>query len=165
MVNNPGEAFLELSHQILNRKGKHLSFRARGGSMSPFIRNGEIIEIRPIESRKIKSGDIIFYRANPNKLITHRVIKRILENGKIVFITKGDRSPTFDERVYSGDVLGKVVAVEKNGRIIRFDKGLMRLLNIFWAKISPFNLWIYPGLRIIRKVVHKIIEFIGWFTL
>jgi signal peptidase I len=133
--------------------------------MSPFIRNGETVEIAPIESGKIRSGDIIFYRTNLKRLVAHRVIKRMIDGGRIFFITKGDRSPVFDEYVYSDDVLGKVVAVEKKGRIIRFDRGVMRLLNIIWARISPFNLWAYPGVRIIRKVTHKIMEFTGWPTL
>ena len=140
MVDNSGKALLELSNQILNKKKRRVCFRARGGSMRPFIRSGEIIEIAPINTKKIKSGDIIFYRASPNKLVTHRVIKRITENGEIVFITKGDHSPTFDEYVYSDDVLGKVVAVKKRGRIIRFDKGLMKLLNICY-RISYMIIW------------------------
>jgi len=156
-----GEAFFELSNEVLRRRKKHICFRARGRSMSPFIRDGEIIEIVPIDIKKIKSGDIIFYRSNSKKLVIHRVIKRILENGKIVFITKGDFSPTFDQCIHSNNVLGKVVAVKKKNRIIRFDKGLMRLLNVLWAKVSPFNPWSYPPLRIVKQWVYRILRFIG----
>ena len=51
------EDFFDISEEILG-KGKQFSFRARGTSMSPFIREGDTVIISPL-SGPISIGDII----------------------------------------------------------------------------------------------------------
>ncbi len=144
--------FLELSNEILS-KGNCLRFQAKGGSMHPFIKNGQIIQVRPAKIFEITSGDIIFYHGLDNRMIVHRVIKKCRENGRIVLLTKGDSASQFDEYVYPESILGKIVAIERNNKTIRTDRGLLRLINIIYAKISPFSKWIY---FLPRKIKHKI---------
>ena len=147
--------FFELSNEILTR-GNSLRFRALGGSMNPFIRNGDILEIEPVDEWKIGQGDVIFYRTLGKRLVVHRVIKKFSQNDKQVFVIKGDSIPDCGEDVLLEDILGKVVAIERNGRRMKFDRGLNRLMNIFYAKISPFSRWIYPPLRKIKHKINKI---------
>jgi hypothetical protein len=141
-MNCPRANFAELSKEILG-KGNCLRFQACGGSMHPFIKNGQIIQVRPTKISEINSGDIIFYRNLDDRMIVHRVIKKYRKNGKIVLLTKGDSTSEFDEYVYPENILGKVVAIEKNNKAIRIDKGLLKWVNTFLAKFSPFSKWIY----------------------
>jgi len=144
--------FQELSNEILS-KGNNLRFRALGGSMHPFIKNGEVIEVKPASSLEIKVGDIVFYRANRGGMVAHRAIRKKIEKNKVILETKGDSVPRSDWWVYPEQILGKVVAIERNGKRVELDKGLKKLTNLIWAKISPFSRWIYPIYRRIRRAV------------
>ena len=119
--------------------------------MYPFIRDGEVILVKPVKICEVRIGDIIFYCTSQARMVAHRVIKTCKKNGEMGLMTKGDFTPGFDPLVHSNNVLGKVVAVERKGKIIRLDKGLALLTSVFLAKISPFTLWAYP---ILRKAKH-----------
>ena len=61
------------------------------GSMEPALPVGSLLVISLVEPTSITVGDIIAYHppANPNVLITHRVIE-IKNGGTLTFCTKGD---------------------------------------------------------------------------
>lgn len=147
--------FLELSNEILNR-GSYLRFRARGESMHPFIRDGDILKVKPVEVSEIKLGDVVFYRTE-RRIVAHRVIKKTFNNGKAFLVTKGDSSPSSDNPVYPEDLLGKVVTVKRNGLSLRLDGRLSRLINLLWVKISPFSRHIYPPARELRRNIRRIL--------
>lgn len=142
------EDFASIAHGVLSR-GRALRFKARGGSMSPFIRNGDIVEVVPVKG-KINLGDVVLYRSSHGNSIIHRVIQR----GKESIITKGDSSSSSDQPVLSKQVLGRVVSVEKNGWRIRLDSPIGRLLNMLLATISPFSFLTYPPLRLVKRTLH-----------
>lgn len=157
MVDCKRSDFVELSGQILGGGG-YLRFRARGGSMHPFIRDGEVIEVKSTELSEMRIGDVILYCTSRGGMAAHRVIKKCRKNGEIVLMTKGDSTMGFDQPVYPKDVLGKVIAIERKGQIRRLDKGLIRLTSLFLAKTSPLSPWIYP---ILRKVKHEVRWILG----
>ncbi len=139
--------FLELSNEILS-KGNYLRFRARGGSMYPFIRSDEVIQVKPVKISEINYADIIFYHIQDNRIAVHRVIKKSNKNGKIVFLTKGDSvAGSAKDRVYPENILGKVVAIERNGKTIRIDKGFLGIINILYIKLLPFSKYLYLLLK------------------
>ena len=114
----------------------------------PFVRSGDVLEVVPVKG-KINLGDIVLYRSSYGNPVVHRVIYRNTES----IITKGDSVPGSDQPILSKQVLGRVVAVEKNGWCMRLDKPVGKLLNIFLALISPFSFLTYPPLRLIKGTV------------
>ena len=146
ILNLKREDFASIAHEVLDR-GRALRFKAKGGSMSPFIRNGDVMEVVPVKG-KINFGDIILYHSSCGSPVIHRVIQRNKES----IITKGDSVPSSDHQVLFKHVLGRVVAVEKNGWRIRLDTPVGRLLNILLALISPFSSLIYPSLKFIKPL-------------
>ena len=146
-LNLKREDFASIAQGVLSR-GRVLRFRAKGGSMSPFIRNGDIVEVVPVKG-KINLGDVVLYRSSHGNSIIHRVIQR----GKESIITKGDSVPSSDQPVLFRKVLGRVLSIEKNGWRIRLDKPAWKLLNIFLALISPFSFLTYPPLRFVKETV------------
>ncbi len=120
----------ELGSQLL-RRGGHLRIKARGGSMAPFIWDGDLVLVRPAGHSGILVGDVICYEAPPGRLVLHRVIKRDQER----FVTKGD-ALEFTDLIGPGQVLGKAVAVERHGRVRRLDTARWR--NRAIAFLSPF---------------------------
>jgi signal peptidase I len=146
-LNLKREDFASIAQEVLGR-GRALRFRAKGGSMAPFIRNGDVVEVVPLEG-KINLGDIVLYRSSHGNTVIHRVIQR----SKRSIITKGDSVPSSDQPVLSKQVLGRVVAIEKNGWRIRLDTPTGRLLNMLLATISPFSFLTYPPLRLVKRTV------------
>ena len=115
--------------------------------MSPFIRNGDVVEVVPFKG-KMNLGDVVFYCSCYGSPVIHRVIQKNKES----IITKGDSVPSSDHPVLFKHVLGRVVAVEKNGWCIRLDKPVGKLFNILLATISPFSFLIYPSLKFIKPL-------------
>ncbi len=152
MTDCSGSDLLELSNEILGR-GDRIRFRARGGSMFPFIRNGEIVEVESVDVGQIRLGDVMFYHTWSGRIFAHRVIEKRKEEKGIVLVAKGDAVPHPDGLVYPDQVLGRVVMVERSGRNIRFDKGLHRLVGVLYARASPFSSWIYPVLRRAKRAM------------
>src|SRR5215469_18955635 len=130
--------FVDIVTELLSR-GCRVRFRAEGASMRPTIRGGETITIEPVS--EIKMGDIAFYRADRG-LIAHRVVGVRNGNGKApVFLTRGEDAGSTEEAVEEQRVLGKVVAVERNGHSID--------LGGRWAKMR------YRAGRFARLVRHR----------
>lgn len=134
----------ELASQLL-RSGGPLRIRARGGSMVPFIWDGDLVLVSPPGNSEIGVGDVICYEASPGRLFLHRVIKREREQ----FVTKGD-ALEFTDLVSPGQVLGKVVAIEWRGRVRWLDTARWRHHAI--AFLSP----LLPQLRPLAVRVRRI---------
>lgn len=94
------------------------------GSMTPAIKQGDLLVVQGVNASSLKVGDIIVYCSTDPALkdckIVHRIIQITLENGQPVgFITKGDNNFIADnvfgfEPSYGippSRVLGKVVFV------------------------------------------------------
>ena len=149
MLNLKRRDFAFIAQDVLGR-GRALRFKAKGGSMSPFIRNGNVVEVVSVKG-KVNFGDIILYHSSYGNSIIHRVIQRNKES----IITKGDSVPSSDQPIFSKQVLGRVVSIEKNGWRIRLDKPVGKLLNILLATISPFSSLIYPPFRLVKRAVRS----------
>lgn len=152
-----GPDFAELAADILS-KGDVLRLRVHGGSMHPFIRGGDIIEVEPVEASAIRPGEVIFYRSARGRLFAHRVIKVDAQHGQVALVTKGDSASSPDPLVHPEQVLGQVVAVKRGDRRIRLDRGVYRFINVLWARLSPHSPWFYPSLRKAKHGVRKIVS-------
>ena len=143
--------FAELSGEIL-LGGNRLRFRARGGSMYPLIRDGDILEVEPVDASAIKAGDVVFCRTARGRALAHRVIKKRTEECVVILVTKGDRAADFDQPISAKDVLGRVASIERAGRNIRLDKGLCKWMGVLYAKILSLSPWFQPLLRKARRM-------------
>jgi len=141
------------AQEILAR-GICLRFKACGSSMHPFIQDGDTIIIEPKTTSELNIGDVIFYRRPQGSYIAHRLIKK---NGSASFITKGDNLCSFDNPVPIAQTLGRVIAVERNGRCYRLDSRLNMILSRTWTKLSPKSRWLYPILKPWWRIYRRII--------
>ena len=134
--------FLKLSRALLE-EGKSVRFKAKGWSMHPFIQNGDFITVSPIENSSIKIGDVVFYLTAESRVLVHRVIHKYKKHGSMAMLIKGDACFGSPERVNSQKVLGKVVAIERDGRERKLDSRPYRIIGLLLAAISPFSHWIH----------------------
>jgi signal peptidase I len=144
------ELLLKVSRDIL-KKGKSVRFQAKGWSMRPFIQDGDFIVVSPIENSFVKIGDVVFYSTTENKIIVHRVIRRYKKNGRMAILIKGDATFGLPDKVDSQNVLGKVVAIERNGHKRNLDTRFYQILNLLFAGISPLSRWLYQLGRIAKR--------------
>jgi hypothetical protein len=142
-----GDGIIELLSATVS-KGGSFRFKANGFSMTPFIRDGDIITILPLR-RRLSAGEVAVYICpKTGKLIVHRVIK--LRNGMLYI--KGDNSFSECDKVPYKNILGFVGRVERKGRnvslglgpeggiIALFSRaGLFFLLLKVWKKLLLFT--------------------------
>ena len=108
-------------------------FRAAGVSMSPFIKNGDIITVAPKNKSPISLGDIVaFIHHETGRLVVHRVIKKV----ESFFIIRGDNTPLEDGLIPLSNVLGKVTSVERDGQKVYLGLGLERRIIAVLSKKS-----------------------------
>jgi signal peptidase I len=131
--------FLEVSIGLLSQ-GYSVRFRPGGHSMRPTIRDGEPVTVEPIQASHVKRGDIILY-LSARGLIAHRVIGiKERKNAARVFILRGDASTSSDERAEAGQVLGRVVSVERDGYRINLASRRAKLLRAARAIASRLKI-------------------------
>jgi len=115
-------------------KGASFRFQAKGSSMSPFIKDGDIVVISPSSNSAMSFGKpVAFVRTISEKLVIHRIIGHN-RNG---FVVKGDSVLGIDGLIPMANILGVVTAIERNGKPIRLGLGSERILI---ALLSRFNL-------------------------
>ena len=119
------------------RAGHNLRMTTVGFSMFPSIRSGDILIIRPTRVPEIMIGDITVHR-DGQRLVAHRLIKKKKVDSSLFFITKGDYLSYLDPPISASQLLGKVVSIERESNIIRFDTYFQRHWSRVLALTSPW---------------------------
>ncbi len=130
------DGFESLIDEVLS-KGDTLRFRARGVSMQPFIRDGDILEIQPNGGELFRTTDIVLCKSPKGKLVAHRIVGIKPVEGRDKLIIQGDALWQLDGNIDTGDVLGRVVAVIRDGEYKRMDTTFMRFAAYLWIGIVP----------------------------
>jgi signal peptidase I len=146
-----GNALLGLMQAVLAR-GLPFRFEARGTSMSPFIRDGDIVTIRPIGRIPPKKGDVVAF-AEPltDKLYVHRIIKET----RAGFAIKGDNLPRSDGLIPEANLLGVVAKVERRGREISLAIGPGRSLIADMSRIGVLSVTARRVVRAFQRILGR----------
>ncbi|MCJ7644034.1 MAG: S24/S26 family peptidase [Candidatus Aminicenantes bacterium] len=130
-----GESLLGLLEAVL-AKGVPFRFRARGFSMSPLIKDGDVLTVAPRGEARLRPGDTVAF-INPlnGKPAVHRIIR--LDRGFVV--VKGDNVAEPDGLVPERVVLGIVTAVERRGKKIHFGLGIEGRMVAFLSSHGLFE--------------------------
>ncbi|MFA6526503.1 MAG: signal peptidase I [Candidatus Buchananbacteria bacterium] len=78
------------------------------GSMEPAIHTGSIVIVKPEQTYRI--GDVITFGklSKTETPTTHRIYDIRLQEGKPIYVTKGDANNVFDHKeVSAGEIIGK----------------------------------------------------------
>lgn len=121
------DAIREIREELYQKQGQGW-FRVKTGSMRPIIEPGEKVLVRKITAAAAKRGDIVLYRSGAD-YITHRLVGFKTQEGRALFLVKGDACPV-PEDLAPEAVRGKVIVIEKNGgRKLRLDSLRGRIVN------------------------------------
>ena len=98
----------------LLERGLAVRFRARGDSMHPTIRCGELLHVVPIDAADVARGDVVLAR-HPRGLTAHRIVR--VDGARIV--TRGDNCSDDDPAFAAGDIFGRVELARTRGWVRR----------------------------------------------
>jgi protein tyrosine phosphatase (PTP) superfamily phosphohydrolase (DUF442 family) len=131
----------ELAAQVLEQ-GSPFVFAARGNSMLPFIREGDLLTVVPLGGAPLRPGEVALYRRDGGSLLAHRVIEPAARGGE-AWLMRSDGSRGELERVRSEEVLGRIVSLERRGRTRRLDTRRRLWMARLWHRLWPWSLWAY----------------------
>ncbi|MBN1998786.1 S24/S26 family peptidase [candidate division KSB1 bacterium] len=146
------DALMTLADAVLLRD---VPFRiqAKGGSMSPVIRNGDVITISPLAGCKAVCGDVLaFVNRLNNSLLVHRVIR--IKGDDYFF--RGDNSSGTVEVAAADQILGRLTGVERNGKAVHFGLGPERILIGFLNRSGGFSLMIKSARKVFQLLQRRI---------
>lgn len=135
----PSSTFTSLLKGVLDM-GASFRFRANGVSMTPFIKQGDLVTLSPYTGSRPRLGDVAaFFFPGTEKLTIHRVVGK-KENG---YLLKGDNATAIDGVIPPENILARVKKVEREGREIRLglrqDRYLIALLARSGLLLSLFS--------------------------
>ncbi|HYL79852.1 MAG TPA: S26 family signal peptidase [Candidatus Acidoferrum sp.] len=106
-----------------------------GRSMAPFLPGGSKILVSRTAAGQIGWGDLLVYGVE-GRLVCHRVLRRRGKGGRHLFLTKGDGRRTIESWVAEEQVLGRVLRVEREGRLVDLNTPIRRLQAVAIAAAS-----------------------------
>jgi signal peptidase I len=120
-----GQALLDIM-QVVLAKDIPFRFKAKGWSMIPFIRDGDVITIAPISYRLPGVGDVVaFKQPDSDRLVVHRIIKR---KEAYLYIHGDGIADQSDGLIHSEDMIGQVTRIERKGKRVWLGLGPERYL-------------------------------------
>ncbi|MFH1561344.1 MAG: signal peptidase I [Patescibacteria group bacterium] len=124
--------------------GGYRSFLVQSGSMEPTIMIGDVIIVA--QKPSYRENDVITFKDFAGKKTTHRIVGKVDDPSKTVFITKGDANRSEDSaNVPLTDVLGKaVLVIPRLGFVIAFGRSLPGLILLVFI---PGGIIIFDEIR------------------
>ena len=152
LITLKGVDYEDIANGVL-QNGHNLRFRAHGRSMWPSIQDGDMVEIQPVGEKRIRKGDVVLFnpRTECDNLIVHRVTKIRTENDVTRYTTQGDALYYPDGQITRDKVLGRVVSIEREGRLRRQNTPLARMATSTWVIFLP-------AVRIIYSLYSKVYQ-------
>ena len=144
-------ALVELIGAVLS-KGAQFKFQAKGFSMSPFIRDGDVISVSPLNGFSPRFGDVVaFIHPDTNKLGIHRVVGKKGDS----YLIRGDSGLEIDGLIPKSEILGYVTRVERCRKRVFIGLGPERLLIAFLTSRGIALPFWYPVWRFIRHIISR----------
>lgn len=148
-------AFAELSAEIL-RAGVALRFRARGASMLPLVRDGDVVHVRPVCPNKLRVADVVLCCSHPGRVVVHRVVGKRAGPEGVRFTVQGDQVSRPDGQIPAAQVYGRVTAIERAGATLAMDRPAMRTLGWLAVLRSRWNVGRSGRFQLARQFIKRL---------
>ncbi len=113
-----------------------VSFTAGGPSMTPTIRDGELVQIRAIRPGDLRPGAIVLGR-HKGRPILHRLVR--IDSRTKELLLAGDASLRGADRAAAADIAGIATAVRRNGRLMPLDTRAQRAAGMLRYRLRPLR--------------------------
>ena len=130
-------------------------FNVATGSMVPEYNVGDIIVSKETDPKELQVGDNIVYKGEKqdfkDKIVTHQIIEKREENGKIYFTTKGIANEEADPEISEDQVYGKIVY---KTIILSFISGIINNIYAFY-----FLIFIPIAIIICKLIIDNVMSY------
>ncbi len=147
-----GKNLTDLMVAVLE-KNADFRFQAKGHSMSPFIKNQDIVTLSPLSQNKPEIGDIVAASFLGRKSI---MIHRVIGKKQYKFIIKGDNNKSRDGIFEQDQIIGLVVKVERNRKRVCYGGGVYGKIIAVLSKNGSLNNLILPILRAVKSKIKSL---------
>jgi len=110
---------IEAAPRLWSQAGQAYWVPVTGGSMLPFLRPGDEVQVNPLPAR-LRRGDLVLLRGQGG-LVVHRVLWSRLQPGVAQVMTQGDHNRQPDAVTSADNLLGRVRALRRAGRTLAVD--------------------------------------------
>jgi signal peptidase I len=131
--------------------------RVISGSMSPWIRPGDLLTIRRAGAAEFFPGAVVLY-ARHSRLIVHRVLRRRGSDDFPSLVTKGDALASNDPVVSGTEILGRVTQIMRERCLINLETQREIICSRLLAWVSPFSRFSYPAARLAKRMLISALE-------
>lgn len=116
-LSNPGQRAIL---QAVTSQGAFLRTTVRGTSMTPFIRDGDVLTIAPMDGYSPHVGDVVaFIKPGTDRMAIHRLIASESDG----WLVRGDNCTEPDGVIVRKDMIGYVTRIEHRGRDVKLGIG------------------------------------------
>jgi hypothetical protein len=141
-----GAGLLEFIKAFLAKRAQ-FRFRALGFSMYPFIQDGDVITLLPLDGQAPKAGMVVaFCHPQSQKLVVHRLLATLADGCLI----RGDSALAVDGVIPLTNILGIVRQVEREGKEVRLGLGPERRLIAWLSQHNLLQSLIHLCLQLLR---------------
>lgn len=113
-------------------------FRAGGPSMTPTLRDGEPVQVRPLRPEDLRRGALLLYEKN-GRTVLHRMVQFNRRSGT-AWMT-GDAALSGTEQIPQTAFIGIAQGVLRAGKTRRLDSPLARWLGLARFALRPLRKW------------------------
>ena len=153
-ISRPAESGSEISRKI--RSQGSVCLRVLGGSMTPWIRSGDLVFIKRFDFERVSTGDVILFE-RADRFFVHRVIGRvpnvITRKGVSQLVTKGDALDGVDAPVSAAEFLGRATRIHRGHRHIDLESFAHVLLGRVLAQFSRMSPVLYRPIRFAKHLL------------
>ena len=130
-------------------QGNAVQFKPQGYSMYPlFVPGRDEAVVEPVETSRLKRGDVVLYRRDNSVLVLHRIWKRRGDQ----FYLVGDNQKEIEGPLRPNQMRGILVSIIRNGRQFSTGNMVYRFLAGIWLWLRPFRPMISHVLAACKKL-------------
>jgi signal peptidase I len=155
-VSNQADSTSEISRRM--RLQGSVCLRLLGGSMTPWIRSGDLVFIKRYDFERVSAGDVILFERD-GRLFVHRMTGReetVRADERVVrLITKGDALDGLDAPVSAGEFRGRATRIHRGHRHIDLESFNRIVLGRIVARFSRMSPFLYRPLRFAKHLFSR----------
>ena len=126
-----------------------LYFQTRGDGLYPLIKDGDVLQIQQTPVSELQVGDLTLFERLSGEFAVHFVVRKTRDAERTSVKTNGDSVNGDQGLVKPERLVGRVAAIDREGRTKPCDDRLARLSHIIYFSAQP----LMRLLLIVRKIL------------
>jgi signal peptidase I len=129
------QAYLDTVCELLRQGQCHVAVPVAGGSMTPFLHNGDTVYL-DLPTPPLKKGDIVLYTRSNGRYILHR-IKKLNPDGSVIMV--GDAQQDLERLPRQDMIHARVTSARHKDKLIQPGQPRWWFYQYIWLNIVPIR--------------------------